>query len=186
MDKSTIVNDNYIDIYLFNIIKIKRIKIQKEIHSNNKKEDNEIINTIFEIVKQILKSLEKEEIVKIVSRILKTIKVDKLDMKLGLNLKDPIINAYTIAVINSILPLTFAKNTSNFNLKNIKYETFVSEKIIDLKIDSIIYVSIVKNIISIIKIILVILKGGIKNGNKTSNRISNDYINDFDRKYGRC
>lgn len=183
---TVIENDNYIALYLFGIIKIKKIKIERKIHTNNDNKNTKVINAIFMIAKQILKSLEKEEIVKIVSKILKSIKVNKLDMDLGINLQDPILNAYAIALINSILPLYFATNSKNINLNNIRYNTFISDKVINLHIDSIISVSIVKNIFSIIKIIFVILKGGIKNGNKTSNRISNDNINDFNRKYGRC
>ena len=183
---TVIENDNYIALYLFGIIKIKKIKIERKIHTNNDNKNTKVINAIFMIAKQILKSLEKEEIVKIVSKILKSIKVNKLDMDLGINLQDPILNAYAIALINSILPLYFATNSKNINLNNIRYNTFISDKVINLHIDSIISVSIVKNIFSIIKIIFVILKGGIKNGNKTSNRISNDNINDLNRKYGRC
>jgi len=93
------------------------------------------------IIRQIIKSLEKEEIVKIVSRIFKSIKVHDLDMDLGLNLNNPILNAYSIAAVNSILPLYFAKNGNSINLRNIRYTTFVSQKVIDLKIDTTIYVT---------------------------------------------
>lgn len=181
-----IENDNYIELYLFNIIKIKKIKMQRKVHTEGKKKNNKISNTFFMVGKQILKSLKKEEIFKIVSKILKTIKINKLDMRLGINLQEPIINAYVIALINSIFPALLAMNSSNVDLTNVRYETFISKKVLNLKIDSIIYISIVKNISSIIKIIFLSLKGGIKNGNKTSNRISYDNINDFNRKYDRC
>ena len=186
-DSATVIeNDNYIALYLFNIIKIKKIKIERKVHTDDNHKDNRVVNTVFMIIKQILRSLQKEEIVKIVTRILKSIKVKSLNMDLGINLQDSILNAYSIAIINSILPIFLAKHSKNIDLNNISYTTFISKKVINLKIDSIIYVSIVKNITSIIKIIFIILKGGIKNGNKTSNRISNDNINDFNRKYGRC
>lgn len=186
-DSATVIeNDNYIALYLFNIIKIKKIKIERKVHTDDNHKDNRVVNTVFMIIKQILRSLQKEEIVKIVTRILKSIKVKRLNMELGINLQDSILNAYSIAIINSILPIFLAKHSKNIDLNNISYTTFISKKVINLKIDSIIYVSIVKNITSIIKIIFIILKGGIKNGNKTSNRISNDNINDFNRKYGRC
>lgn len=184
-EANVIENINYISIYIFNIIRVKKIKLDRKVHTDNKSK-NKINNTIYMIVKQILKSLKKEEIVKIVMDILKTIKISRLNMELGINFKDPIINAYLIAVINSILPILLLLNNKNINLNNISYQTFISKKVIYLRINSIIHVSIVKNIISIIKIIFLILKGGIKNGNKTSNRISNDNFNDFDRKYGRC
>ena len=186
-DSATVIeNDNYIALYLFNIIKIKKIKIERKVHTEDNNKDNRVVNTVFMIIKQILRSLQKEEIVKIVTRILKSIKVKRLIMDLGINLQDSILNAYSIAIINSILPIFLAKHSKNIDLNNISYTTFISKKVINLKIDSIIYVSIVKNITSIIKIIFIILKGGIKNGNKTSNRISNDNFNDFNRKYGSC
>lgn len=186
-DSATVIeNDNYIALYLFNIIKIKKIKIERKVHTEDNNKDNRVVNTVFMIIKQILRSLQKEEMVKIVSRILKTINIKRLNLELGINLQDSILNAYSIAIINSILPIFLAKHSKNIDLNNISYTTFISKKVINLKIDSIIYVSIVKNITSIIKIIFIILKGGIKNGNKTSNRISNDNINDFNRKYGRC
>ena len=186
-DSATVIeNDNYIALYLFNIIKIKKIKIERKVHTDDNHKDNRVVNTVFMIIKQILRSLQKEEIVKIVTRILKSIKVKRLNLELGINLQDSILNAYSIAIINSILPIFLAKHSKNIDLNNISYTTFISKKVINLKIDSIIYVSIVKNITSIIKIIFIILKGGIKNGNKTSNRISNDKIHDFNRKYGRC
>lgn len=179
-------SDNYIALYLFEIIKIKKIKIERKIHTDNKTGNNKEVNTFFMIAKQIIKSLQLEEINRIVKNILKTIKVNKLDLNLGINFSDPILNAYFIAIINSVLPIFLISNNRNINLDNIRYNTYISKKVVDLKVDSIISVSIVKNIISILKIVFLIVKGGIKNGNKTSNRISNDNFNDFNRKYGRC
>ena len=178
--------DNYISLYLFEIIKIKKIKIERKIHTDNKTGNNKEVNTFFMIAKQIIKLLQLEEINKIVKNILKTIKVNKLDLNLGINFSDPILNAYSIAIINSVLPIFLISNNRNINLDKIRYNTYISKKVVDLKVDSIISVSIVKNIISILKIVFLIVKGGIKNGNKTSNRISNDNFNDFNRKYGRC
>ncbi len=179
-------SDNYISLYLFEIIKIKKIKIERKIHTDNKTGNNKEVNTFFMIAKQIIKLLQLEEINKIVKNILKTIKVNKLDLNLGINFSDPILNAYSIAIINSVLPIFLISNNRNINLDKIRYNTYISKKVVDLKVDSIISVSIVKNIISILKIVFLIVKGGIKNGNKTSNRISNDNFNDFNRKYGRC
>lgn len=177
--------NNHIALYLFGI-KIKKISLDKKIPNKVQKKDNKVINTIFTIIRQILRSLERQDIVNIVGDILKSIKVKRLDLKLGINLENILLNVYSIALINAILPIVLRLNNKNLDLKHIKYETYISQKVIDLHIDSIIHVSIVKNIVSIIKIIFLVMKGGIKNGNKTSNRISNDNINDLNRKYGRC
>ncbi len=179
-DSNIIENKNYIGLYLFGIIRIKKIKIERKVHTD-KKGNNQVVNTIFMIIKQIIKSLEKEEIVKIISRILKSIKVHTLDMDLGINLNNPILNAYSVAAINGILPLYLAKNSSNINLKNIRYTTFISQKVIDLKIDTIIYFSILKNIPSILKIILILVKSKIKeikNSKKTKS-----YTKELNKKY---
>lgn len=69
-EANVIENINYISIYIFNIIRVKKIKLDRKVHTDNKSK-NKINNTIYMIVKQILKSLEKEEIVKIVMDILK-------------------------------------------------------------------------------------------------------------------
>ncbi len=177
--------NNHIALYLFGI-KIKKISLDKKIPNKAQKKDNKVINTIFTIIRQILRSLERQDIVNIIGDILKSIKVKRLDLKLGINLENILLNVYSIALINAILPIVLRLNNKNLDLKHIKYETYISQKVIDLHIDSIIHVSIVKNIVSIIKIIFLVMKGGIKNGNKTSNRISNDNINDLNRKYGRC
>ncbi len=177
--------NNHIALYLFGI-KIKKISLDKKIPNKAQKKDNKVINTIFTIIRQILRSLERQDIVNIIGDILKSIKVKRLDLKLGINLENILLNVYSIALINAILPIILRLNNKNLDLKHIKYETYISRKVIDLHIDSIIHVSIVKNIVSIIKIIFLVMKGGIKNGNKTSNRISNDNINDLNRKYGRC
>ena len=77
--------------------------------------------------------------------------------------------------ISSVLSIVKAKNNS----KNIIYRVYTSDKLLEVKIKSIIVLPLVKNINSIVKILKIFLKGGIKNGRKTSNRISNDYINDI-------
>lgn len=183
ISNETMKNKNNITLYLFGFLPIK-IKIDRDMHS--KKSKSKFLNSLYIILKQIVKSLKFNEINQIMVRLLKSISIKYLDMDLGINLKDPILNAYTIAIINCIIPLLVQNNTHSINLNKIKYNTFISENLIFLRINCIISFSIVKNIPSIIKIIFVLVKGGIKNGNKTSNRISNDNIYDFNRGYGRC
>ena len=125
-----IQNKNYIELYLFGI-KIKNIRLERKIHAP--KTSNKETNTIYMIAKQIKKSLSYNEIVNIVTGILKTVKIHKLDMDLGINLNDPIYNAYIIALINALIPL-FIVNNKNINLDNIKYNTFISEKTLFLNI----------------------------------------------------
>ena len=152
-------NKNFIGIYLLGI-RVKKIYIQKKVHNNN---NNKNINTIYMTIKKIINS--KKGLIKI----LKSIKLKKLNMKLGINFDDPILNAYSIVLINSILPLYIANTTKNYNPNNFYYNTFISKKVIYLDINCIISIPIAKNIFSIIEIILKNMKGGKKNGNKASN-----------------
>lgn len=163
-----IQNKNYIELYLFGI-KIKNIKLERKIHAP--KTSNKETNTIYMIAKQIKKSLSYNEILNIVTGILKTVKIHKLDMDLGINLNDPIYNAYIIALINALIPL-FIVNNKNINLDNIKYNTFISEKTLFLNIKCELSISIIRNIFRIFKIIIVLIKQKIKEAkNKSKDRV---------------
>ena len=163
-----IQNKNYIELYLFGI-KIKNIRLERKIHAP--KTSNKETNTIYMIAKQIKKSLSYNEILNIVTGILKTVKIHKLDMDLGINLNDPIYNAYIIALINALIPL-FIANNKNINLDNIKYNTFISEKTLFLNIKCELSLSIIRNIFRIFKIIIVLIKQKIKEAkNKSKDRV---------------
>lgn len=159
---------NYINIYLFGI-KIKEIKLERKIHAP--KTNNKEINTIYMLAKQIKNSLTYNQILDIITGLLKTVKVNKLDMDLGINLNDPIYNAYIIALINALIPL-FIANNKNINLDNIKYNTFISQKTIFLNIKCELSLSIIRNIFRIFKIIIVLIKQKIKEKkNKSKDRV---------------
>lgn len=150
---------NYINIYLFGI-KIKEIKLERKIHAP--KTNNKEINTIYMLAKQIRNSLTYNQILDIITGLLKTVKVNKLDMDLGINLNDPIYNAYIIALVNALIPLFIVNNNKNINLDNIKYNTFISQKTIFLNIKCELSLSIIRNIFRIFKVIIVLIKQKIK------------------------
>lgn len=173
--------NNHIAIYLFGI-KIKKIKIERKVHS--KKYKNKNLNTIYMIIKQVLSSFENEEIIDLVSNIIKTIKVQRLDLNFGINFSDPILNAYTIAFINSILPLYLSKNNKKVNLNKIRYYTFISNKTLYVDVDSLISISIRKNFFMILKILYVIVKDRINQRNKDRNiNKQGSYENDLNQQY---
>jgi hypothetical protein len=153
-----------IKIYILNKICVKRIDLYRI--SKNSINKNTKIN---------IDTLKNKELIREVINIVKTIKINKLDANIGFNLNEIIVNSYCIAFISSLLSIVKAKNNS----KNIIYRVYTSDKLLEVKIKSIIVLPLVKNINSIVKILKIFLKGGIKNGRKTSNRISNDYINDI-------
>lgn len=172
-ESNLIEKENYINIYILGI-RIKKIKLERKIHTYYKK-NNTKTNTIYMILKQIKKSLKYDEIVNLVIRIPKTIKIHKLDMDLGINLNDPIYNAYAIAVINAVFPLLIVYNSKSINLDNIKYTTFISDKTLFLNIKCNVSISIIKNIFRIFKVIFALIKLKIKElkKDKTKNSITN-------------
>ena len=172
-ESNLIGTENYINIYFLGI-RVKKIKLERKIHAPYKK-NNTKTNTIYMILKQIKKSLKYDEFVNLVIRIPKTIKIHKLDMDLGINLNDPIYNAYAIAVINVVIPLLIAYNSKSINLDNIKYTTFISDKTLFLNIKCNVSISIIKNIFRIFKVIFALIKLKIKElkKDKTKNSITN-------------
>lgn len=172
-ESNLIEKENYINIYFLGI-RVKKIKLERKIHAPYKK-NNTKTNTIYMILKQIIRSLKYDEIVNLVIRIPKTIKIHKLDMDLGINLNDPIYNAYVIAVINAVFPLLIAYNSKSINLDNIKYTTFISDKTLFLNIKCNVSISIIKNIFRIFKVIFALIKLKIKElkKDKTKNSITN-------------
>lgn len=172
-ESNFIEKENYINIYFLGI-RVKKIKLERKIHAPYKK-NNTKTNTIYMILKQIIRSLKYDEIVNLVIRIPKTIKIHKLDMDLGINLNDPIYNAYAIAVINVVIPLLIAYNSKSINLDNIKYTTFISDKTLFLNIKCNVSISIIKNIFRIFKVIFALIKLKIKElkKDKTKNSITN-------------
>lgn len=172
-ESNLIETENYINIYFLGI-RVKKIKLERKIHAPYKK-NNTKTNMIYMILKQIKKSLKYDEIVNLVIRIPKTIKIHKLDMDLGINLNDPIYNAYAIAVINAVFPLLIAYNSKSINLDNIKYTTFISDKALFLNIKCNVSISIIKNIFRIFKVIFALIKLKIKElkKDKTKNSITN-------------
>ena len=173
-ESNLIEKENYINIYFLGI-RVKKIKLERKIHAPYKKYNTKT-NTIYMILKQIIRSLKYDEIVNLVIRIPKTIKIHKLDMDLGINLNDPIYNAYAIAVINAVFPLLIAYNSKSINLDNIKYTTFISDKTLFLNIKCNVSISIIKNIFRIFKVIFALIKLKIKElkKDKTKNSITNE------------
>lgn len=144
-----IKNKNYIGIYILGI-RVKKIIVDRDIKA--KKSSNKNVNEIYMLVKQVISSLKKEELWNIIYDFTKSIKIQKLDLNLGINLNDPIVNAYAIALVNAALPLVIAHNDRKINLDNISYNTFISNKMLYLQINTIIHVSLIKNLKSFIKI----------------------------------
>ena len=98
----------------------------------------------------------------------------------GLNLLNPILNAYVITLFNTAINMIIAKHQNKFNLKDLRYKTYISGEIYNIKIHSITYIKLANIIYIIFKIIYKYRKVDKKNvRGKTSNRKFNDDSYDF-------
>lgn len=170
---------NKIEIYILGFIKIKTIHLNQE--DKIKKKGAYQVNATYQLLSNYLGFLKQEELYvekSTLKKIFHSIFFEHLDISIGLNLQEPILNAYLMALINAVLNIFFAINASNINLKNTNYITYISNDFFHLQVKGIIKFRIVNNIITIIKIVKRIREVKKKNGETTSNRFT--YANRYD------
>lgn len=159
-------------IYILRFIKIKTLKQRKKEEIKNKENsDNKVVYNIFSVYKKY-KDLSKEE--NLFDKLHGGIKFKEIDFQIGYNLKNYILNSYVMAILNYYINSYIAKNSDNFDLKKVNYNTYISDKLLKIKIKGIVNLNLAKNIFVIIKLIFKFMKGGKNNGKKTSNRKFND------------
>lgn len=171
---------NKIEIYIFYFLKIKTVKLKNKKEIENKKGSYKI-DAIYKLVSTYIEYSKKEkEIIntKDLKKLINSIYYEKLNIDVGINLKDPIINAYLITIINILLNLFIIKNQSKIKLKNLDYSTYISNNIFNLKLNCIIRFRVANTIITIIKVIVKLRKVEKKYGEKSSNRLT--YGNSYD------
>lgn len=171
---------NKIEIYILKFIKIKTIDVKQkdkigenEYNQNIKlKKEKNVLSDISKIASNFINYekrnsllISKDEIIKLKE----SMTFEEFFLIFGFNLKDPIINAYVISILNSIINIYISKNVDKFTLENTAYKTYISNKIIDLRFYSIINFKLVNTIIIILKIIIKLRKVVNKNGKTTSN-----------------
>jgi hypothetical protein len=174
--------DNYIGIYILNFIRVKKIKIVK-------KEEKKVIDIVYNVISFIINYSKMAEVLfslKDLKKISNNIYFKKLYLNMGINFKDAVLNAYTIAFINTIISMYIARNTKKINIKDISYNTYLSKNICDLNLDCIIKFNLVNTISIIFKIINKYRKVVNENVRTTSNRELNDDSDDLTREYDRC
>lgn len=193
--------ENFIQIYLYGFIKIFKISLNKKdkndktantqisTEDSSTEEADKVVDTVYNVFIKIIEYLKvlqvllnKEDIKKINN----SIKFKKLDLNLGINFKDLILNAYIVTFITSIISIYIGSNINRFNRKKLMYNVYVSNKIIDLNLDCIIKFKLANNIGIMIKIINELRKVEDKNVRTTSNRKFDDDSHDIYRKYDRC
>lgn len=173
-----------ITIFKLDLDKIKKQNEDKKLYKNKSNDPVEIvINTIFNFLDNMVTSGKVNKALltpKDLKVILKNIYVKKLNFDFGLNLLNPILNAYVITLFNTAINMIIAKHQNKFNLKDLRYKTYVSGEIYNIKIHSITYIKLANIIYIIFKIIYKYRKVDKKNvRRKTSNRKFNDDSYDF-------
>ncbi len=188
----TVKEKHYLKIKILGFILI----FKKDLNKNKKKNDDNklyknvsndplemVINSVFNALdnavtgEKINKALLKSKDIK---TIINSIYLKKFYLDLGINLLQPILNAYISTLINVVINMFIAKNIKKFNLQNTKFKTYISGEVYNIKIDSIIHLQLANIIYIIIKIIFRLRKVEIKNvRSKTSNRKFNDDSYDF-------
>lgn len=188
----TVKEKYYLKIKILGFILI----FKKDLNKNKKKnEDNKLYKNVSNdplemVINSVFNALDKavtgEKIYKgllnskDIKTIINSIYVKKIYLDLGINLLQPILNAYISTLINVVINMYIAKNIKKFNLQNTKYKTYISGEVYNIKIDSIIHLQLANIIYIIIKIIFKLRKVEKKNVRyKTSNRKFNDDSYDF-------
>lgn len=188
----TVKEKHYLKIKILGFILI----FKKDLNKNKKKnDDNKLYKNVSNdplemVINSVFNALDKavtgEKINKVllnskdIKTIINSIYVKKVYLDLGINLLQPILNAYILTFINVVINMFIAKNIKKFNLQNTKYKTYISGEVYNIKIDSIIHLQLANIIYIIIKIIFKLRKVEKKNVRyKTSNRKFNDDSYDF-------
>lgn len=166
-DEEDLKTVNKIEIYILRFIKIKTIYVNKKekTNQNNRINNNtkNVISDISKAVENYIKYEKKDSTViskNDIAKLKKGLKFEEFYLNLGLNLKNYILNAYAIAILNALINMYFSKNADHFDLQKTQYKTYISNKVIDLRFYSIINFKLVNNIIIILKLVLKLRKGG--------------------------
>lgn len=176
---------NYINLYILNFIKIKKFKMdnkENEKEKNNSPSGKKVFDIIAKFLIQYIKYEKLDQALlstKEIKRLKSSLYYEKIDLNIGVNFKDVVLNSYIISLLNALINMYFAKNADKINFSKASYITYISNKIINIKINSIIKVKLVNTIGIIIKLIISFRKVVKKDGRTTSNRKLNANSYDF-------
>ena len=144
---------NYIGINILKYLNVYKYNIDEKILS---KGNNDIIDIIakkynsYKTKKEGIKKQDKK-IKKFIFDVINSFYVDKLYLSIGVNTSDTIYNSYINAVINASLLMFINTNQEKFNIKNLYYNSYVSEHFINIETKSTIKTNIYKLLIKYIK-----------------------------------
>lgn len=158
---------NRIKIKLAGVIPVFNKKLLEE--EKRKKNENKKTSKFSKIFKR------KETIYKLLDEGY----IDRFGLSLGFNLEDYVANSYVNASLNSLICLYINLNQKKFNLRNLYYQTYIGENLVNLNLDCIIKISLADTIKVIAREYLDILKQSkqkilmYKKGSKVYGRTSN-------------
>ena len=180
-----------ITVYKIDLDKKKQEKYFKKTFKNTSNDPVElVINAVFNFLDNMITSTKVNKALlssKDFNRILDSVYVKKLDLEIGINLVNVLVNVYVNALFNSLINMIISKRRNHFNFNDLRYKTYTSGDVYDIKINSIIDIQFANSISIILKFIFKLRKVEKKNvRNKTSNRKFNDDSYDISREYGRC
>ena len=167
---------NYIKIYILRFIRVKKFNIKQKENTGKEASDNskvlkQIIDNSVNVIENLI-GYEKQDSVllskKDIGKLKKNASYSKFYLNIGYNFKDPLVNAYMMAFLNSVINMYLAKNINRFNIDRTKYSTYISNKVYDIDFYSIINLNLVNTIIVIIKLIIKLKKVVNKNGKQTT------------------
>lgn len=165
-----------IKIYILRFLKVKTFKKRKKEDVKKKKDqENNIIYNLINVYKKYKDVTEDETLL---DKLKRSMKIQKVDLEVGFNTKNYIVNSYIMAYINYYINMYIAKNIGRFNLNKTKYNTYIADNLLKVKINGILDLKIVNTIHIIIKLIFKYMKGGKNNGKETSDRGFN--VNSYD------
>lgn len=176
---------NNISVYILYYIKVANINAKnvQKAKSSKKITGKVIFDIIYKLILEFLNFQKMNDALltkKDLKKFSDSIYFEKMHLNLGINFKNILTNVYAISILNALINMYFAKNINKINLEDTRYLTFISNKMFNIKIDSIIRFKLVNTIIVIIKVFFKFRKVVKKNGTRrTSNRKFNDDSYDF-------
>lgn len=176
---------NNISVYILYYIKVANINAKnvQKAKSSKKITGKVIFDIIYRLILEFLNFQKMNDALltkKDLKKFSDSIYFEKMHLNLGINFKNILTNVYAILVLNALINMYFAQNINKINLEDTSYLTFISNKMFNIKIDSIIRFKLVNTIIVIIKVFFKFRKVVKKNGTgRTSNRKFNDDSYDF-------
>lgn len=175
-----------IKIYILRFLCIKKIVKKKEEKSKEKEKKKLTLSNVKELYQAYRKIKNQDSLFfsQMYERLKRRIKFQKFWLEIEFHTQNMILNAYLMAFLNAYISKYIAKNANQFCLKNTRYQTNLSNKLLKIKLTSIINLNLIHTMYILIKVMIKIKKGGKKNGKETSNRRSHVNGYDFTRKYG--